>query len=355
VRITYLHPELDFSDGTARLYESVSAARTAGHEVSVIARRAERTGPLVAAGAACYEGELPARMLTGAFAVRRARHQVAELAPDLLHVTDTSLGDLAARLAEALATPYVLEVVRPFDRTLRIAPSWLRAVILPCATFFESAVNRGGVPRNLLHVIEHGPKLEHALTPQRDFDQRRPVLLSVGTLDRDHGADVLVECARLLKAEGRKLSTLILGEGPEEQRLRRSIRELGLANSVSITAPMLADLDLALSQADLHVACARRGNPGWSAVRALGMGVPSIFTAISSTFPLIEDRVDGLLVERNDPRKLAEAVRTLLDNPAAATSMGDKARENLMAQDRASTYRRVLDEVYTTALGIGVG
>lgn len=353
MHITYLHPELDLSDGTARLCASVIAARAAGHRVSVIAGRARRAERLVAAGAVCYEGELPARGVMGSFAARRTRRQVAELAPDLLHVTDASLGDLAARLAEALGRPYLVEAVRPFAGPLGLSPH-LRAVLLPCATFFESAVNRGGIPRALLHVIEHGPALDREFPPRREFAQRRPVLMSLGTLDRDHGTDVLIECARLLEGDGRGLSYLVLGEGPAEEELRRSVRELGLSNAVSITAPILADLDLALAQADLHVSCARRGNPGWSAVRALGMGVPSVFSAISSTFPLVEDRVDGMLVERNDPRKLAEAVRTMLDNPAAARGMGVRARERWLGAQRAQGFRRELGELYSSAVGLGV-
>jgi glycosyltransferase involved in cell wall biosynthesis len=244
----------------------------------------------------------------------------------------------------------VLEVVRPFETSLRAAPAWLRAVLLPCSTFVESAVNRGGVPRSSLRVIEHGPDLAHDFAPRREIGDRRPVLMCFGTLDRDHGIDVLIECARLLKQARRELHTVVFGEGPDEGLLRRLARELELSDVLTITSPMLTDVNSALAQADLHVSCARRGNPGWSALQALGLGIPSIFSGLNSTFPLIEDRVDGLLVERNDPRKLVEGITTLLDNPRAAKLMGAKARAKMLAQGRAEQFRRELAELHAEAL-----
>jgi len=351
VRLLFLHPALDFTDGTFRLLASVAAARDAGHQVQVLTGEARRADSWLAEGVECFEVELPRPGSRGHFAAGRLRRRVAELGPDLLHVTDGRLASVSARMADTLQLPYLLEVVRPPAATLRRSARWQRALVLPSATFVEAAVNRGGVPRDLLRVVEHGPDVSAGLAPRANFEERRPVLMSTGTLDREHGFDVLIEGLHLLQREGRRPCALILGEGPEEEGLRRQVRELGLAESVAITAPTVPDLDLVLGQADLFVSAARSGCPNWTEVRALGLGIPTLCTGRSSTFAAIEDKVDGVLIERGDPRKLAEAVGMLLDNPAAASGMGVQARNRMLERDGARIFREALAGLWAEALG----
>lgn|GEM_PF-1303910 len=354
MRITYLHPRLDFGDGTARLVASARASLAAGHEVSVVSRRGSCTDALVDTGVALYEGELPTRPWLDLFASGRTRDRVAELAPDLLHAMDASLAPLAAKLAEGLERPYLLEVVRPIDEPLRTASARLQAVVLPCESFVERAVNRGNVPRELLRVVPHGPELGREERPlARTAGSEAPrVVLAIATLDRDHGIDVLIQAAHALSRSGRKLEFLVLGEGPDEDLFRRQLRELELGECFTISAPSLRDLNLALAQADVHVACPRRGCLGWSALQALGQGIPSVVSAISSTFPLVEDKGDGLLVEPGNAVKLAECLGLMLDNPTAARAMGVAARERLGALDRRASFERELGELQLAAASL---
>ncbi len=352
VRITFLHPKLDFTDGTARLINTVAAAIAAGHQVSVISKRGSRSDSLLRTGAQVYEGELPTQPILQMLAMSRAVHQIAELKPDLLHVTAGSLAPLAARAASSLERPYILELRRLPVNRVPIAQAWLRRVILPCPTFVEKAVNTGQIPRPLFQVIEHGPHLERDWAPRKVIENQRPVILMICTLDLDHGVDVLIDAVRILEKSGVRLNVLILGEGPEEERFRRQIRELHLSESVTISSPMLPGPDTVFAQTDLHISCCRRGSPGWSAARAYGMGIPSIFSAISSTFGWVEDRLDGLLVAREDPTKLAESIRMLLENPQAANQMGVRAREKCLAADHRAAFQEELAALYAKATGL---
>lgn len=351
MRITFLHPQLNFTDGTARLIASVQAALASGHQVSVVSDKGSRTDAMLRTGAQCFEGELPTDPVLGAFAMGRARQQIAELKPDLLHVTDGRLDALAARLSRTLGRPYILELAEPPERRLRVEADGLRAVLLPCASFVEKSVNAGQIPRHDLRIIEHGPCLDRDWAPRTVIEERRPVILMIGTLDEAHGVDVLIDAARLLQAAERAANFLILGEGPDENRLRRRVRELHLSGMVTITSPILPDLNTAFAQADLHVSSVRSGNPGWSAARALGLGIPSIFSAISSTFDWVEDRSNGLLVERDDPQKLAQAITMMLDNEQAAKQMGVRARETCLERDRHPAFEGELAELHAAALG----
>jgi glycosyltransferase involved in cell wall biosynthesis len=337
VHLLLLHPTLDVSDATERMLATTRAALEAGAKVSVLTQLGPRVAALAETGAEVYSAELPTEALRGFFAERRTSALVDELDPDLLHATCDELAGLTTRIAERSSTPYVLEAMRPVATSCLSTTRWLRAVVVPCETFVEGAVNRGGASREYVEVLPHGPSLERAWTPRTLGEVERPVLATLGTLDDLHGTEVFLEAARRLEQTKR--------------RLRRRAREHGLSEVLTIASPSSPELGELLGEVDLHASCISAGSPGWSAVQALGLGIPSIFSAVSCTFALVEDRKNGLLVERNRPDKLAEQVEVLLDNPHAARRMGAVARQSMRQREVAAPYAKGVVELHARALG----
>ncbi len=346
MHLVLLHPRLDITDGTERLIATVTAAVAAGHRVSVLGARGPRAACVERAGAEVFSAELPTDGVLGYFAERRTSALLAELAPDLLQATEDSLAALVARLAERRQVPYLLEVMRPVTSTRLQQTRWMRGIIVPCETFVETAVNRGGASRSLIHCIPHGPRLDRPWSPRPLAEVELPVIASLGTLDELHGTEVFLEAAKRLKKAGRALRYLVLGEGPNEEALRRRVREHDLGEVVTIAAPSIPNWSSVLAEIDLHVSCISAGSPGWCAVHALGLGIPSIFSAVNSTFALVEDRKSGLLVERNRSDKLAEQLAVFLDNPHAARRMGDVARQSMRQREVAAPYATALAKVH---------
>jgi glycosyltransferase involved in cell wall biosynthesis len=351
VHLLLLHPTLDVSDATERMLATTRAALEAGAKVSVLTQLGPRVAALAETGAEVYSAELPTEALRGFFAERRTSALVDELDPDLLHATCDELAGLTTRIAERSSTPYVLEAMRPVATSCLSTTRWLRAVVVPCETFVEGAVNRGGASREYVEVLPHGPSLERAWTPRTLGEVERPVLATLGTLDDLHGTEVFLEAARRLEQTKRRLRYLVLGQGPREEHLRRRAREHGLSEVLTIASPSSPELGELLGEVDLHASCISAGSPGWSAVQALGLGIPSIFSAVSCTFALVEDRKNGLLVERNRPDKLAEQVEVLLDNPHAARRMGAVARQSMRQREVAAPYAKGVVELHARALG----
>jgi glycosyltransferase involved in cell wall biosynthesis len=68
------------------------------------------------------------------------------------------------------------------------------------------------------------------------------------------------------------------------------------------------------------------------------MGKPTIVTATTGQSDVIEDGVTGMTVPPGDHRRLAEAIRFLLDSPRERHRMGRNAREAFDAQFTLESY-----------------
>jgi len=318
--------------------------------VSIITGTSSRAPLLEADDIVMVQAELPRTPMSEPFAWWRTRKLLREMRPDLLHSTDELVAPITTSLGASLELPHLVEIARPLSASLPPAGPLLQGVILPYESYAVSAVNRGDVPREMLKVIPHGPAIHKDLP-------RRPTIGTtigfLGHLDRDHGGEIFVEAARRLKATGRRLRFLILGEGPEELRLRRQIRKLGLSEQFTIAAPTILDLRMVYAQLNVHVSAPLRGGACWLACQALGNGIPSIITGASESTALLEDRHTGLIAARQDPDKLAEAITVLLDNPDAARLMGQRAREKMLAERRQEHFAEELTRLYEEALKRG--
>ena len=350
MHVAFLHSALDLAGSTERLLATARAAADNGARVTVLSPGGSRAAAFECDGISAVPAEVHETSIRAPFAFWRTRRLLRRLAPDLLYVSDGRLAPFASELARAVGLPWILELNRPALRTSVAPNALLRSVVVPCETGIESAVNRCRVPRPLLQVVRHGPQLELD-RPSRTFDDlERPCVGSVGCLDEDHGTEVLLEAAVRLKRAGRKLRYLILGEGPREEHLRRRVRQLELANDVTIAAPELDDPRHALREFDLFTSCTLEGGPGWLAVQALGMGIPSIFSGVHASYQLIDDKRTGLIVERAQPAKLAGQIDVLLDNPRAACQLGSRARARMLEQDVATRFAEDVTRLLERAL-----
>lgn len=68
------------------------------------------------------------------------------------------------------------------------------------------------------------------------------------------------------------------------------------------------------------------------AIEALACGTPVVATSVDGTPEVVTDNENGFLVPANDPRRLAEKIQYLLENPSLRVKMGKEGR-NRMIED----------------------
>ena len=333
--VVLLHPALSFSGLCERTLATARVLRDAGHRVTLIARPGTRTAAFEEAGFERTDLELPLEPWRNPIATWRFRKALLRLRPDVVHATTDELVPLVSTVLPSTGLPWIVELHRPAEGPLLAGQRGLVCAIASSESAVASIVNHGGIPRPQVRVVKNAPapiELPEPSTPTEDSGsdtKREPVIGCSGRLDETHATAWFLEAARLLVVGGERARFAILGEGPAEARIRRWIREHGLAERVTVAVPTTSEAAATLAALDVHVSCKLEGGPGWLACSAMAQAVPSVFAAAGDAWDLVEDRRSGVLVEPDNPRRLADELALLLANPSAARTAGLHARARL--------------------------
>jgi colanic acid/amylovoran biosynthesis glycosyltransferase len=185
--------------------------------------------------------------------------------------------------------------------------------------------------------LYNGLDLERIRPYQGERDPR--TVVAVGRLIEKKGFADLVEATRLLAARGTDLRTVIVGDGPERERLEAQARAAGLGDRLQLVPALTQDDVLALigSAAVFALPCVigadgdRDGLPT-VLLEAMAVGTPVVSTTVAGVPEMIDDGRGGLLVGQRDPEALAGALGRLLGSEelrarlaaGALTVMGER-------------------------------
>ncbi|MFI1995217.1 glycosyltransferase family 4 protein [Actinoplanes sp. NPDC020271] len=254
--------------------------------------------------------------------------------------------------------PLVSRLLVLFEKlTLRTAT----AVFATNESFKENAVKRG-VAADKVTVVRNGPAFaEIAPSPdERAEGPLRVVYLGVfGPQDNVGGAVLAAE--ELIALRGRTGWRMILaGDGETAAGLRSLAEERGLTDVVEFTGwldgpevdALLREADVAL-QPDLPTRMNQLSTMA-KTVEYLGRGVPVVAADLIETHATVGEA--GLYVANGTPAEFAQAINTLLDDPAMRDRMRkigrDRFRDFLSWEHQAVAYvavwRRLLNVPATT-------
>lgn len=144
--------------------------------------------------------------------------------------------------------------------------------------------------------------------------------------------EVCVALAKRLKAEGVPFHLNMIGVGPLEDTLRRSIREAGLEEEITPLGAMSPDeVQSHMRRSEVFLFTSNRME-GWGAVlnesmNALCAVVSS--SAVGSTLFLIQNGVNGMVYRYGDQEDLFQKTRTLLSDATLRRNMGAQAYQTI--------------------------
>lgn len=190
-------------------------------------------------------------------------------------------------------------------------------------------------PRAHAHVLPMGVDCEQRFTPGVD-DRTEDALLFVGRLVEKKGLRHLIEAMPAILAVRPCASLAVIGFGPELERLKQRVAELGLGGKVSFPGGVPQEqLPQHYQRASLFVAPfveAGGGDQeglGLVVAEAMACGCPVLVGDVPGVRDLVDDDT-GMRVDAGDHAALAAAVVALLQDPARRNRMAVAARAHVV-------------------------
>lgn len=186
-----------------------------------------------------------------------------------------------------------------------------------------------------------------------NFDQ---VLLIFGTIKPNKRLDWVINAMKLVVEKNDHVRLLIVGslQDRDVQKELLLVKELGLDNHVLWRLEKVSDEELSvyLIAADIVLFPYEWIYQSAGIIMAMSFGKPIIANDVGSIGELIKSGNTGLLVQMDNPEKLASAIKFLLINQKESHRLGDAALryvdDNLswhsIAQITLDNYQRLLEQ-----------
>lgn len=156
----------------------------------------------------------------------------------------------------------------------------------------------------------------------------RQGIITAGTLLPYKGLHVLIEALYMLQMHGKSVrAKFVGGDSPENPsygvKVRRQVTRLGLTDQAEFTGPLPHDQVLqAIAASEIFVLPSLYNDVLPNVVKeALSLKVPVIVTPTVGIGELVQHKQSGLIVPKDDPTALADAIAWALRNPEEMREM----------------------------------
>jgi glycosyltransferase involved in cell wall biosynthesis len=167
-------------------------------------------------------------------------------------------------------------------------------------------------------------------TDQQSTQDTRTIL-TIARLNWVKGMDLLVTVAKQVFEKHPGWKWKIIGGGELEDKLRTDISEYHLDDEIILSKPVNHAVAGEYKQAELFVLLSRNECLPMTLLEAQSAGLPCIsFDCETGPRHIITNEENGLLVENENPEKMAEAINNLIDDPEKRTLFSRNARSNVM-------------------------
>jgi glycosyltransferase involved in cell wall biosynthesis len=231
------------------------------------------------------------------------------------------------------------------------------AAVVAVSDEVKQRLLKAGVREDKIHLVRNGIDL-------RPFDNASPSLTNatvkghppivglIGRLSVEKGVDIFLHAAAHVLVELPSTKFVVVGEGPDRDKLESLIDELKLRQNVSMLGRR-DDMPSVYASLDIMVSASRQEGLPMAILEGMASSLPIIATPAGDVPVMIRDGQTGVIVPPENARLLASAIVALLQNPAQRERLGAAARK--LIQDEFSADRMTADylRVYAKAASRG--
>lgn len=232
--------------------------------------------------------------------------------------------------------------------------------IIVVSARMQAHLQARGIPARKIALIQNALIVEDYRPDRGDrgvraewrIPEHHNLIGKIGRLSPEKCQDLFLRAAAELLRHDRNLSFVLIGIGPEEERLRSLAGELGIAGHV-VFAGYRGDMQRVYNSLDLVVqSSSTEGMPN-VILEALLMRVPVVATDVGGTAEIVTDGVSGRLIPPNDLDALVAGMREALGDARRTAEWVDAGERTVRADFSHSLRLRRIMAVYDQLLSRG--
>jgi glycosyltransferase involved in cell wall biosynthesis len=167
----------------------------------------------------------------------------------------------------------------------------------------------------------------------------------VGRLSKEKGLQYLLEATAILRTDGIKIRTLLIGEGPERSVLENFVGSIGIANNV-IFLGFNHQPEKWLPTMDAFVLPSLTEGTPMALLEAMSCGLPVIASAVGGIPDVVEPMRNGILISAGHASEIAESLLCLQKDVALRCKLGAEAKQTVEKKYNSRDWAKRIESEY---------
>ena len=294
-----------------------------------------------------------------------------KIKPDIVHLNSSKvsiIGSLASIFVKKLKARFVYTVhgwvfnepLSGFKKSFytfaeKFTARFKDRIICISSFDYEIAKKQLKIPEKKLTLIHHGIDPIKFLTKgeaREKFKSLMPdtqskiVIGVIANLYRTKGLEYLIEAARLATDLGFNIVTIVIGEGSERKNLESVIGQNNLRSKFFLAGKMENAAEL-LPVFDIYVSSSIKEGLPYNILEAMQAGLPIIATNVGGIPEMITDGKNGLLVNPEKPKELAQRIKLLIEDNQLRESLKQQAQADANSEFTIDKMIKKTKEAYS--------
>lgn len=179
------------------------------------------------------------------------------------------------------------------------------------------------------------------------------IIGNVKTLSKNYGIDVLIKSFKIVveRNPGLKLKLQIIGEGPDEGKLKVLSENLGINEKIDFLGKIEnSSLPNYYNTFDIAVSLSNSESFGVVAIEAMACECPVVVSNADGFTEVVEDNKTGFIVPKNNAQAAAVAIQKFIDNSKLIDKFGENGRKRVETLYNWDENVKTMIKIYTSFL-----
>jgi glycosyltransferase involved in cell wall biosynthesis len=296
---------------------------------------------------------------------------------DIVHTHSSKAGILGRIAAKLAGIPIIVHTIHglPFFREQhpllntfyvfleKYTARFTNKIISVSPSIIDDAIAAGIAPKEKftriysgidLSLFKNDGRARAAIRKKIGIPEQSPVVGTIARLFYHKGHEYLLKAAVLIRAQVPEAKILLVGDGVLKEKLLQSAQRLGIQDMVFFAGlvqpeeiPLYLQAVTVLAHVSLHEGLPR------AVVQGFAAAVPAVCFNVDGARNIINNGVNGYLVDPKNTDQLASRLIELLKDPEKAALMGKTGQALARTQFGAGLMVSSIDGVYQEILACG--